>query len=100
MAVGKEEEEEKRMGSLAPCHRPQSPELLQTLWSDPHSNSGIFIYFDMICPPWAEAVQRDEGPRSLWSSAGIGQGVICSRQRLRPPSSSSSSFLLRPFRGH
>lgn len=60
--------------------------------------------FDMICPPWAAAVQRDEGPTSLWSkalpAAGIGQGVIYSGQRLQPPSSSNRSFLLHPFLGH
>lgn len=60
--------------------------------------------FDMICPPWAAAVQRDEGPTRLWSkalpAAGVGQGVIYSGQRLQPPSSSSRSFLLHPFLGH
>lgn len=71
-AVGEEEEEEEQTGRLAPRHRPWAPELLQTLWSDPHSNFGIFIYFDMICPSWAAVVQRDKGPRSPWFKALAG----------------------------
>lgn len=46
---------------LCPHHRPRAPEILKTLWSDPHSNSGIFLYFDMICPPWAVTVQKGQG---------------------------------------
>jgi len=100
VAVGEEEE---RAGSLSPRHR-----LLSYCrhFGLTHTASLAFLfYFDMICPPWAVAVQRDEGPRSRWSealpAAGARQGVIYSKQRLWPLSSSSSrSFLLRLFLGH
>lgn len=64
MAV-QEEGEEAWTDSLTLHHRAWAPELFETLWTDPHSSSGVFIYFDMICPPWAVAAQRDEGLRSL-----------------------------------